>query len=145
MGKFNPAVVRRDGQDANHVHALPDGRMTEGMIEKPSHKYYSRHTHLYQMDGATYETDPAEDGPGHTHTSELGETSGPTKADKSPGQPWRKDAAEPDALKGKVQRRGTRFFAISYEGQVVGSAYRQDHAEQFLEDWEKADAELRRA
>lgn len=146
MSKFKTHAVRRDSAQAkvDHIHSLPDGHLTESMLDKPSKDYYSLHTHLYTFEGQTCETEPSMDGPGHTHESELGESSGPIQPQKAPGQPWRKDSLH-EAFQGRVQRRGDRWFAISYDGQVVGNHSRQDGAERVLAAWEKTDSELRRA
>lgn len=92
MGKIQTHVVKRDSVQ-DHKHALPDGRMTSGMLMKPStNPGFPMHTHLYELDECTYETGPEEDGPGHVHSvGLLGETSGPLRMDKEPGQAWKQD------------------------------------------------------
>lgn len=79
MGKVYTRVMRRDSMQ-DHVHSLPDGRKTLGMLGKPnSHSQAGSHTHLYEHEGVTHETGVAFDEPGHVHESILGETSGPQK------------------------------------------------------------------
>lgn len=75
--KTYPRTIRRDAS-LDHIHSLPDGKKTDGMIAKPTaSNMMSPHTHLYQHEGKTHETGLASDSdPGHTHESIIGETSG---------------------------------------------------------------------
>lgn len=91
MGKFSPRVYRKDSTN-DHNHALPNGHITGGMVAKPSKDQYGWHSHLYEIDGNTFETTPAHDFGDHVHESELGTTSGPLAPGKMPGDPWSKTA-----------------------------------------------------
>lgn len=79
MSKYYPSVRRLDSL-TDHVHALPNGKMTLGSLMKPAKDRFGWHTHLYEMNGRTYETMPAHMEGDHTHETELGETSGQISA-----------------------------------------------------------------
>lgn len=76
--KISKSVIRKDSMQ-EHCHSLPNGQETQGMLTKPSHSLqFKMHSHLYENDeGETLETSITVEGPGHTHESEYGETSGP--------------------------------------------------------------------
>jgi len=102
MGKIYKHSLRRDvAQD--HVHALPDGRMTEGVLYKPNaNQRAGWHSHLYEHDGMVYESDARyEDGDHVHHVHEFGGmtsaplTGVPTAYPKHKGEEMgRMDAAE---------------------------------------------------
>lgn len=76
MSKITKRTMRKD--DVGHVHAMPDGSMTQSELLKPaSSSQQEYHTHLYKLDGLYYETGPSYEGAGHTHTTDIGDTSGP--------------------------------------------------------------------
>lgn len=65
--KTHQRAVRRDSMN-EHVHDLETGGVTLGSLGKPSQStQFPVHTHLYEHEGKTHETGPAQDGPGHTH------------------------------------------------------------------------------
>lgn len=129
MSKSNLRAFRADSIE-NHVHALPDGKMTQGQILKPQINEHlnGKHTHIYEHDGQVCESTPASIGPGHTHDTVIGITSGP--------MPVRKDASD-EVYQARVQRRGARYYAIARNGEVLGSSFRKDCAEAMVTASEK--------
>jgi len=82
MGKINTRVHHKDQGLEDHAHKLPNGKYTGGMLLKPNSNQSFPHTHLYQKEGKTLETNQAPVGGDHTHITELGITSGPTEVGK---------------------------------------------------------------
>lgn len=123
--KTHSRVLRKDNSE-DHVHSLPNGIQTGGMLMKPSSTRFGWHSHLYQLDGVVYETGPAHNEAGHAHASELGETSGPMKS--------RKDSAE---RKDSVQLRGSTYCVVSVTGHVLGRHHRLEDAEKQLATLDK--------
>jgi len=78
MCKFCPRVYRKDSQE-DHTHSMPDGKMTGGMLMKPSKDRFNAHSHLYHESEETKETGIMHDLPGHVHSTEIGDTSGPQR------------------------------------------------------------------
>ncbi len=76
MAKHYRNSKRRDST-TDHSHSLPDGKLTGGLLMKPSPTQWGWHTHLYEIDGQVCETTQAHDLPGHVHETVIGETSGP--------------------------------------------------------------------
>ena len=75
--KTGMRVSRKDSLQ-DHSHSLPEGKVTSGMLLKPSQSLqFPMHSHLYSDDGITYETRMEMDMPGHTHDTIWGESSGP--------------------------------------------------------------------
>jgi hypothetical protein len=101
MAKFKQHSIRKD-KSMDHMHALPDGEYTGGMLRKPNANYRAGwHTHLYQHDGMVYETDAAYDDGDHVHDVFLGKkelyTGKPMPVEKHRGHEMgREDAAEHD-------------------------------------------------
>lgn len=89
MSKVQKAVSRKDADD--HMHNVAKGDKsasfnTGGMCKKPStNSRAGFHTHLFEHDGDTHETDPAFNEPGHVHDTEFGLTGAPLPLDKDPG------------------------------------------------------------
>lgn len=84
MGIVQKRVSRKD-QTEDHAHKMPDGTMTGCALWKPNKDRTFPHTHLYQFEGKTCETDVADEGPGHVHEVAGGETGGPVAVQKSRG------------------------------------------------------------
>lgn len=111
MAQFKKAVRRADSFE-DHVHKLPDGSMTGGSLHKPTKDQFDMHSHLFECNEDTAETDPMHNFGDHTHMTAMGETSGPMKPQKMPGQPWEKM----DSLR----REGVEFVLRSATGHVIG-------------------------
>lgn len=79
MAKTSPRIHYKIN---NHRHALPNGKMTGGMLLKPNKDQYELHTHLYDNDEMIHESGLMHDFGSHTHSSELGETSAPIPMSK---------------------------------------------------------------
>jgi hypothetical protein len=91
MSKINKRVRRADAANiSDHRHKLPDGSYTSGALNKPNKDQFDMHTHLYEFNEDTLETDPMHNFGDHTHGSRLGESSGPSPMQKKPGEPWQK-------------------------------------------------------
>lgn len=126
--RYAPKVHRKDALQ-DHVHALPNGKLTGGSLYKPMvNARAGLHTHLYEMDGKTYESSPAYEGADHVHNTELGESAGPQKAPTGPGPVMsRTDSAEQF-----VQRRGSEWFVVSSSGQPLSRHRTQSEAKAAL-------------
>jgi hypothetical protein len=85
MSQYKVRVARKDSVE-NHAHKLPDGSYTGPELPKPNATRMNPHTHLYQMQGKTMESGVADEGPGHTHATALGESAGPVAVPKGKGQ-----------------------------------------------------------
>jgi hypothetical protein len=113
MGKIHKRIHRADALQ-DHRHAMADGRFTGGMLLKPNRDQAGWHTHLYQDERDTLETEEAQNDGDHTHETIMGDTTGPMAL--------RTDALEPARdLKGYVQRRGHRWVAVSATGHVLAT------------------------
>jgi hypothetical protein len=120
MGKVYVRSVKRDSMD-DHIHSLPDGKETGGMLSKPSQSNRAgAHTHLYQHEGVTHETGVAFDDPGHEHECVLGETSGPRKMPAKENFGPRNDTA---------LRIGREWVVRNDSGDVIARASTQSEAE----------------
>lgn len=94
MSKVYTRITRRDGLLDDHVHACPDGKLTQGKLLKPSQSSQNpMHAHLYEHEGKIHETGIASDEPGHTHETILGDSSGPQKMPKQESFGPRNDEA----------------------------------------------------
>lgn len=113
--KIRKAILRKDLQP-DHAHTCPDGKMTGGELLKPNANARAGwHTHLFQHDGMTYETDAAYYGPDHVHdVPEFGGfTSGPMPVPKHYGE----ELERLDSL----QREGTEWVLRSGKtGKIIG-------------------------
>jgi hypothetical protein len=111
MGQFKKAVARADSFE-DHVHRMPNGELTGGSLHKPTKDQFDMHSHLYEHKEGTAETEATHNFGDHTHITQHGETSGPMKPQKTPGQPWKKM----DSL----QREGRVFVLRSSTGHILG-------------------------
>lgn len=118
MSKFQKKVRRADGAIADHVHTLPNGELTSGMLDKPSKDRFGMHAHLYEHEEDTCESGPMHNDGDHTHTvlwlGEKVETSGPRAVPKKPGEKWQKmDSAD------RVTRQGGFWVVKADSGRIV--------------------------
>jgi hypothetical protein len=111
MSQFKKASRRADSFE-EHVHKLPDGSLTKGSLHKPTKDQFDMHTHLYEFNEDIAETEPMHNFGDHTHMTKYGESSGPMKPQKMPGEPWKKM----DSL----QREGVDYVLRSETGHVIG-------------------------
>ena len=111
MSKVNRRSIRKDSLQ-DHMHSLPDGKMTQGALTKPSQSsQFPTHTHLYQHEGKVHETGPSHEEPGHVHESIIGETSGPMPMKPKESFGPRNDSAEHTLL-----RIGSTWFVRNQQG-----------------------------
>lgn len=126
MSKIQKHIRRADSLE-DHMHSIPDGDMTGGMLMKPSKDQFGMHTHLYECEEDTAETGPAHDLPGHIHSLKEGqETSASVKMTKKPGDPWQKM----DSLR----REGTKYVLRSMTGAAIA---RTDSLFDAMKDYEE--------
>lgn len=137
MSKFYKRSTRRDTM-ADHVHSLPDGRQTQGMLSKPAQSHvFGQHTHMYMHENKWHETGIAEDGPGHVHETIIGETSGPQNMPAKESFGPRNDGMD------RIQKRGREFVLINWNGEILGrgpspiAACRRFDADQGLMDYDE--------
>jgi hypothetical protein len=96
MGKIARNIHRKDSEN-DHAHKLEKGGLTGGMLNKPNKDRQELHSHLYQHEGKTYETNLAPNEKGHTHDyqpepgHEYAETAGPVPVKKGAGPVITKD------------------------------------------------------
>lgn len=126
MGITHKRVHRSDAWE-DHAHTLPNGKPTLGALFKSSSNRFGKHTHLYEHDGITYETEPDYEGGDHSHSTELGMTSGPIPVSKLRGaEAPRMDHLEREGGEWVVRSPIGRNLARGRTREAALASYRKD-------------------
>lgn len=121
MGKIRKAIRRADSME-DHVHRLPSGDLTGPALHKPMKDQFDMHSHLYECNEDTAETDIMHGVGDHVHKTADGNTSGPLPLPKQPGAPaqFKNDSA--------VSKEGRNWVVRSETGHVIGRGLTKEAA-----------------
>ena len=111
MSKFQRHVVRKDLKP-DHVHKMPEGQISDGMLGKPNANARAGwHTHMFEDEGRMFETLPAYDDGDHVHEFRDEFTSGP--------MPMPKNRGEEMGRLDSIQREGSQWVVRSTTGHEI--------------------------